>query len=835
MWQRFTERARRVVFLAQEEAGRLGESFVTTEHLLLGLVKENDGAAARILERMGVSPDQIRLEVERGVTRGDGRLGQDMQLTPRAKRIIDLAYDEARQLNNNYIGTEHLLLGLVREGDGLAARVLGKLGVTLERARAEVLDLQTSQESTGPTPQTDRPVEELSSVEKLRRKLDMAFPAEADLWRRFAEQSLRVVITASEVARALGQRVVDTEHLLIGLLRESDSVANGIIERLGADPDQIESQAMNEITVGDFSDTKNMQLSDHAACSLLLAAKRARDVRGGPAGSEHLLLGMLVEGRGQAARILAKFDLDEEKVSQSILSMQGDTASTGGTSERRSGPWQRFTERARRVVFFAQEEAGRLGTHLVCPEHLLLGLVKENDSVVARILERMGVKLSRIKPEVEKQITTGEGSGDRDMQITPRAKRVIDLAYDEATMLGSNCVGTEHLLLGLLREGEGIPAAVLAGLGVDLARTRHEIVKLQGGEVAPNTGGLRHGPAGAFDVDDLVTKVAAALRAGGIDTQQGRYVLNNTMRGRDLLSISDLSAEEIQAIFDLAINMKSQPREEQLAHPVLPGKTLAMIFEKPSLRTRVTFEAGMTQLGGHGIYLQPADIKLGQRESVADAARNLERWVDGIMARVFAHKTVTDLAQYSKVPVINGLSDLEHPCQALADFLTIFEHKGTLKGLKLAFIGDGNNVCHSLMLLAAKVGTNMSIGCPAGYEPDAEVTATARTYAEETGATITITTDPFEAVKDADAIYTDVWASMGQEAEQAERAKAFASYQVNKELVDAAKHDVIVLHCLPAHRGEEITDEVMDGPHSVVFDEAENRLHAQKAVMALLM
>jgi ornithine carbamoyltransferase len=311
--------------------------------------------------------------------------------------------------------------------------------------------------------------------------------------------------------------------------------------------------------------------------------------------------------------------------------------------------------------------------------------------------------------------------------------------------------------------------------------------------------------------------------------------LNNTLRGRDLLSISDLSAEEIWTIFTTAINLKSRSLDEEVAHPILPGRTLAMIFEKPSLRTRVTFETGMTQLGGHAIYLQPADIKLGERETVADAARNLERWVQGVMARTFAHKTVTDLAKYAKIPVINGLSDLEHPCQALADFLTIFEKKGDLKGRKLAYIGDGNNVCHSLMLLAGKLGMNMAVGCPAGYEPDETVLATAREYAQETGAEISITHDPFEAVSEADVIYTDVWASMGQEAEKQERMPIFQPYQVNRKLVDAAKHDVIVLHCLPAKRGEEITDEVIDGPHSVVFDEAENRLHAQKAIMALLM
>jgi ornithine carbamoyltransferase len=317
--------------------------------------------------------------------------------------------------------------------------------------------------------------------------------------------------------------------------------------------------------------------------------------------------------------------------------------------------------------------------------------------------------------------------------------------------------------------------------------------------------------------------------------KSGNVVPGDQLRGRDLLSIRDLSKDEVFALIDLAMELKKLPLEEQVAHPILPGKSLAMIFEKPSLRTRATFEIGMVHLGGYALYLQPSDIQLGKRESVPDAARNLERWTQGIMARVFAHQTVVDLAKYAKVPVINGLSDVEHPCQALADFQTILEHKGKLDGLKLTYVGDGNNVCHSLMLLAAKVGMNMSVGCPPRYEPNAGITALAHKDAKETGATITVTNDPFEAVADADVIYTDVWASMGQEAETDVRIPIFQPYQVNAKLVKAAKDDAIILHCLPAKRGLEITDDVIDGPQSVVFDEAENRLHIQKAVMAMLM
>jgi ornithine carbamoyltransferase len=299
---------------------------------------------------------------------------------------------------------------------------------------------------------------------------------------------------------------------------------------------------------------------------------------------------------------------------------------------------------------------------------------------------------------------------------------------------------------------------------------------------------------------------------------------------KDLISVADLSRQDMDQLFNLAIKIKKQTKRSK-SPKLLADRTLAMIFEKPSLRTRVTFETGMTQLGGHAIYM---DMQLGKRESTPDISRNLCRWVDLVMARTFAHKSVTDLAEHSSVPVINGLSDLEHPCQAYADFLTILEHKKKFKGLKLAYIGDGNNVCNSLLLAAGALGMNMAVGCPQGYDPDKGIYARAQEMAAKNKCTIEILRDPREAVKGADVIYTDVWASMGQESEKDLRARIFAPYQVNQALVDAAKKDVMVMHCLPAHRGDEITDEVLDGPHSVVLDEAENRLHAQKAIMVML-
>lgn len=306
------------------------------------------------------------------------------------------------------------------------------------------------------------------------------------------------------------------------------------------------------------------------------------------------------------------------------------------------------------------------------------------------------------------------------------------------------------------------------------------------------------------------------------------------LKGCDFISMDDLSVDELKEVLDFAVELKRRMKGGDRP-ALLQGKVLAMLFEKPSLRTRVTFEVGMLQLGGHAIYLGPSDVQMGSRESVPDVARNLERWVDGIMARTFAHRTVEELAEHAGVPVINGLSDLEHPCQTLADLLTIRERVGEVKGARVAWVGDGNNVCHSLLLGAAKLGIRMSAATPAVYAPDAKIVARAQEIARQTGGSIAVGTDPQEAVRDAKVINTDVWVSMGQESERATKLKAFAGFQVNADLVRWASRDVVVLHCLPAHRGEEITADVLDGPHSVVFDQAENRLHAQKALLAKLL
>ncbi len=304
------------------------------------------------------------------------------------------------------------------------------------------------------------------------------------------------------------------------------------------------------------------------------------------------------------------------------------------------------------------------------------------------------------------------------------------------------------------------------------------------------------------------------------------------MTSTDLISLHDLQRDDVAGILELAIRIKKTPLNY---HSALPGKTLAMIFEKPSLRTRVSFEAGMTQLGGHAIYLAPSDISMGKRESVVDVARTLSGMVDGIMARTFSHQAIIDLARHASVPVINGLSDHQHPCQALADFLTIREVLGRTQGVKVAYVGDGNNVTHSLMYAAAKLGAHLHAATPPGYEPDPEVVRNARADALETGAKIDAGHDIDEAVTGADVVYTDTWASMGQEAEHDARVVVFRPYQVNASVMARAGKGAIFMHCLPAHRGEEVTDEVIDSKASVIFQQAANRLHAQKAVLALLM
>ncbi len=301
---------------------------------------------------------------------------------------------------------------------------------------------------------------------------------------------------------------------------------------------------------------------------------------------------------------------------------------------------------------------------------------------------------------------------------------------------------------------------------------------------------------------------------------------------KDFVSIKDLTTQDIEGIFDLADKLK---KDKTKFSRVLAGKTLVLLFQKPSNRTRVSFEVGMYQLGGNSIYLGPNEINLGVRESIQDVSKTLSRFVDAIVLRTFEHKDILELAKYSDKPVINGLSDFSHPCQALADIYTIREKLKNIKGITLAYVGDGNNVCNSLLYASAKCGLNMNVGAPKGYEPDKSVLKEAKGFAKSKGASIDLFNNPTEAIKGADVIYTDVWVSMGQEKEAQERKKIFREFRVNKNLVKFAKKNALIMHCLPAHRGEEITDEVIDSKNSIVFDQAENRMHIQKAILIRLL
>jgi ornithine carbamoyltransferase len=315
---------------------------------------------------------------------------------------------------------------------------------------------------------------------------------------------------------------------------------------------------------------------------------------------------------------------------------------------------------------------------------------------------------------------------------------------------------------------------------------------------------------------------------------QGQSLRRSAAHAGDLLDVAAIPRRQVEALLRLAASLKTKQRRG-IPHRLLAGKTLGLLFQKPSTRTRVSFEAGMNQLGGHALSLPMADIQLSRGETVADTARVLSRYLDGIVVRTYDHATVEEWAREATMPVINGLTDHSHPCQALSDLLTIQEIKGRLKGLTIAYVGDGNNVANSLIEAAAKMGMRMTVGCPVGYQPDQHVIDRARAEAETTGAEIEVMDNPQVAVKEADVVYTDVWISMGREREQARRLKTLSPYQLNGRLLQKAKPDAIVMHCLPAHRGEEITAEVLDGPQSVVIDQAENRLHMQKAILVQLL
>lgn len=471
-----------------------------------------------------------------------------------------------------------------------------------------------------------------------------------------------------------------------------------------------------------------------------------------------------------------------------------------------------FTRNGRKAMLWAQVEAMRRGDGYVEPEHLLLGLLHGEDTGALRLLYRMKLDSGKVRDLVAQKLGP-EAGGTRveTSQLSPSAKKVVEQARRETEATDDDFVGTQHLVLAILRG---------AAQGIDLKGGLFDVLTEMGLTHQAATEALNRGP--------LEPPAPAPLPKP--TPPMARPARPGFMKGRSLLSVNDLSTEEVRGLFAMTRDIKSGRAFDTGA-----GKTLALVFEKPSLRTRVSFASAMTRLGGQHVYLSRDEVGLGSREPVADVARVLGRMVDAIAARTFADETVRGLAEHAGIPVINALTDREHPCQALADFYTILERRSETAGVKFVFVGDGNNVAVSLMLLAPRLGTHFTLACPPGYEPPAEIIEQTKILARAHGTGFEISHDPVGAADDADVLYTDVWTSMGQETEKEKRLADFAGYQIGPELIREAKDDVTILHCLPAHRGEEITDDAIEGLHSAVWDQAENRLHVQQALLAAVL
>lgn len=456
-----------------------------------------------------------------------------------------------------------------------------------------------------------------------------------------------------------------------------------------------------------------------------------------------------------------------------------------------------FTRNGRKAMLWAQVEAMRRGESYVEREHLLLGLLHGEGTGALRLLETLGYAPEELRLRVG-GIARPEIDAPRpeSAHLSPLTRRIVEQARRETEKTGHDFVGTEHLLLALLHDDDPDAALVRAGL-----------------TYAAVAQALSAGLVGTLTDDAPRTGVRAGF-----------------LKGRHVLEVGDLSAADVEGIFSLTREIKLGKLPSLGA-----GKTAALLFEKPSLRTKVSFHVAMARLGGGAVYLGRDEVGLGKREAVKDVARTLSRMVDAIVVRTFDHAVLQELARWASVPVINALDDVEHPCQALADFYTIREHRADTRGQKLVFIGDGNNVAVSLLLLAPVLGCHFTLACPPGYEPPAETVERARALAQRHGTTFEIVHDPVKAADDADILYTDVWISMGQEDDTARRRGAFTGFQIDARTLREAKDDVLVLHCLPAHRGDEITDEAIEGEFSKVFDQAENRLHVQQALLAAVL
>lgn len=462
-----------------------------------------------------------------------------------------------------------------------------------------------------------------------------------------------------------------------------------------------------------------------------------------------------------------------------------------------------FTRNGRKAMLWAQVEAMRRGDTYVEQGHLLLGLLHGEDTGALRLLAQIGYAPEELRLRVAGLLKPENGAARTESAtLAPEAKQVVEQARRETEATGHDFVGTEHLLLALLHN---VPSN-LSSVGLS-----YESVTLA----------LSQGMTGAlaeeFNAPVETTPLRTVPRPG-------------FLKGRHLLSVNDLATSEIEQLFDLTREIKLGKVQKSAT-----GKAAALLFEKPSLRTKLSFTVGMQRLGGEAIYFAREEVGLGQREAVKDAARVLSRMVDAIVIRTFDHRNIVELAHFATVPVINALTDLEHPCQALADFYTILEHRAETHGQKLVYIGDGCNTAISLMLLAPRLGTHFTLCCPPGYEPPASVIAQTKELAAWHNTNFEIVHDPIVASDDADVLYTDVWTSMGQEDEKQKRLADFAGFQIGPKTLREAKEDALILHCLPAHYGEEITEDAVDSPQSAIFDQAENRLHVQQALLAAVL
>lgn len=524
--------------------------------------------------------------------------------------------------------------------------------------------------------------------------------------------------------------------------------------------------------------------------------------------------------------------------------------------------WQRQTERAMQLVAFAEQEATRLGSNRVDPEHLLLALTRVPDSVAARVLERFGIPLDALAAEIEPRIPrdTDEPVGIT-LELAPASRAVLNSASDEARRFRDNYVGTEHFLLGLIRQTDTIASRALVELGADLERTRNEVRSThdRDEEATALSDSIREQMRNLAvfrqaeelqspETDDwsyvraLQALVKRSSEERSVRAAQANAVLAVEL-GRaacrkmfDLCGAYELTKEQAWAVIATARVLKETLGITKIAHrQILEGKTLAMVFERSALRTRVTCETGMFQLGGQAIHLEQGHMIEQGAVAVSDVTRSLETWVDGLLVRVFDHDLVRLMAEHSRVPVINGVSDQEHPCEALSAMLTVWERRGRLEGSKLAVVGNKRHIMQSLMQLGALMGMEVAVACPEGWAPEHGVLTRARQYASENQGSVAITHDVSEAIRGAHVIYTDAWSAATPDDDPVERERLLAGLQVNETVARLASPDFIFMHCLPARRGLEVTSGVIDGPHSVVFHQAENRIHAQKAIISILL